>query len=126
MKFDSEGLWKNASNIAYFVNAAYEAMKAKNECKTNVESYLKSINMIGIGCSKTSFVYACISISEHVEFKSSSFKDAMKYALSLPEKGEDENDNMNFGYFISLVRFHIACYESEWKRQDDKQDNEDK
>lgn len=126
MKFDSEGLWKHASNIAYFVNEAYEAMKAKNESKTNVETYLKSVNRLEIGCSKTSFVYACTSISEHVKFESSSFKDAMKYALSLPEKGEDENDNMNFKYFISLVRFHVACYKSEWKRQEEKQDNEEK
>ena len=46
MKFDSESLWKHASDIAYYVNAAYKAMKAKNECKTNVESYEKSINRL--------------------------------------------------------------------------------
>ena len=126
MKFDSEGLWKHASNIAYYVNAAYKAMKAKNESKTKVESYKKSIDILAIGCSKTAFINVCTVISEHVEFDSSSFKDAMKYALSLPEKGENKNDNMNFDYFISLVSFHIACYKSEWKKQEDKQDNEDK
>lgn len=126
MKFDSESLWKHASDIAYYVNAAYKAMKAKNECKTNVESYEKSINRLAIGCTKIAFVYACTDISKHVKFDSSSFTDAMKYALSLPEKGEDENDNMNFDYFISLVSFHVACYKSEWRKQDDKQDNEDK
>ena len=126
MMFDSEGLWKHASNIAYYVNAAYKAMKAKNECKTNIESYMKSINRLAIGCSKTSFVYACTSISEHVKFDDSSFKDAMKYALALPEKVEYEDVNMNFKYFIALLNFHIACYKSEWKKQDEKQENEDK
>lgn len=114
MKYDSEGLWKNAENIAYFFNAAINAMKARNEPGKKVNSVLDSIDVIGGHCSKRAFVGVCIEISEQVTFHSGGFKDAIKYALALPEKGEDIYDNMTFPYFATLVKFHIACYKNDW------------
>lgn len=120
MKFDSEGLWKHAENIAYFANAAFEAMKAKKASESNVNAFIKSMNLIKVDCTKVRFINVCTVICDHVEFKSSSFKDAMKYALALPEKGENINDNMTFSYFVSLVNFHIACYKSDWEKGNNK------
>lgn len=120
MKYDGEGLWKNAVNIAYFFNAAINAMKTRNEPTTNVESAINAINHIGGDCTKSTFVRVCTNISEHVTFHSSGFRDAVKYALALPEKGENINDNMNFSYFATLVQFHVACYKNDWSIKDNK------
>ena len=120
MKYDGEGLWKNAENIAYFFNAAINAMKARNEPNTNVESVMNAINHIGGDCSKSTFVRTCTIISERVTFHSPGFRDAIKYALALPDKGEDKNDNMNFSYFATLVQFHVACYKNDWNKKDNK------
>lgn len=118
MKFDSVGLWKHAENIAYFIDKTINAMMAKNEPKTNVESVINSIMHIDGDCTKSAFVMACTSVIEHTTLHSPSFKEAMKYALALPEKGEDINDNMTFSYFATLVQFNVACYKNEWKMKD--------
>lgn len=95
-------------------------MMAKNEPKAKVESVIDSINQIKGDCSKITFVNTCANLMEHTTLHSPSFKEAMKYALALPEKGEDINDNMTFSYFATLVQFHVACYKNEWKMKDNK------
>lgn len=114
MKFNNEGLWKHAENIAYFCDKVINAMIAKNEPKTNVVSVINSINHIDGGCTKSTFVHTCTTVMEHTTLHTPSFKEAMKYALALPEKGEDINDNMTFPYFATLVKFNIACYKNDW------------
>ena len=120
MKFDSEGLWKHAANIAYFANKAFESLKAKNESESNVKAFIKLMNLVKGDCTKCTFINACTSISELVKLENSSFKDAVKYALSLPVKGEDDNDNMNFSYFATLVHFHLASFERDWNVKNEK------
>ena len=120
MKFDSEGLWKHAANIAYFANKAFKSLKVKNESESNVKEFIKSMNLVKGDCTKVAFINACASISELVIFENSSIKDDVKYALSLPEKGEDGNDNMNFSYFVTLVHFHLAFYVCDWKVENEK------
>ncbi len=95
-------------------------MMAKNEPSAKVESIINCINQINGDCSKTTFVHTCAILMEQTTLNSPSFKEAMKYALALPEKGEDSNDNMTFSYFATLVQFHVACYKNEWKMKDNK------
>lgn len=39
MKFDSEGLWRHASNVAYALNKAYECLKAKKQNDKILQSF---------------------------------------------------------------------------------------
>lgn len=95
-------------------------MIAKNEPKTNVESVINAINHIDGSCSKSTFIIACTTVMEHTTLHSPTFKEAIKYALAMPEKGEDKDDNMTFSYFATLVQFHVAFYKNEWKKKDNK------
>lgn len=122
MKFDSEGLWRHAENVAYKINEAFLNMKSMNECKTNMESFMKCVENINGDCSKGDFECACSFFIQYIPGSSASLKDAVKYSMSIPLKGEDEDGDMTFSYFMTLCSFHLAAYKAEWKRNKKKSD----
>lgn len=116
MKFDSEGLWRHASNVAYALNKAYECLKAKKQNDKILQSYIEQIDKISEECTKMTFIQICSFASGYLEESNTSLKDAVKFSMSLPVKGENKDDNMIFSYFMILVAFHLASYKKEWKQ----------
>lgn len=116
MKFDSEGLWRHASNVAYALNKAYECLKAKKQNDKILQSYIEQMDKISEECTKMTFIQICSFASEYLEESNTSLKDAVKFSMSLPVKGENKDDNMIFSYFMILVAFHLASYKKEWKQ----------
>ena len=75
MKFDSEGLWRHASNVAYALNKAYECLKAKKQNDKILQSYIEKMDKISEECTKMTFI----------ENLTASFKlvfDSSKYPLA--------------------------------------------
>lgn len=116
MKFDSENLWRHASNVAYALNKAYECLKAKKQNDKILQSYIEQMDKIKEECTKITFIQICSFASGYLETSKSSLKDAVKFSMSLPVKGENGNDNMIFSFFLVLVAFHLASYKTEWKQ----------
>ena len=48
MKFDSEGLWRHASNVAYDLNKAYQCLKAKKHSNKILQSYIEQIGHVHV------------------------------------------------------------------------------
>ena len=117
MKFDSENLWRHASNVAYHFNEAYKCLKAKDKSGEILQSYIKQMDNINEACTKMTFIQICSFAAGYLENSKSSLMDAVKFSMSLPVKGENQNDNMIFSCFMVLVAFHLASYKTEWKRQ---------
>lgn len=116
MKFDSENLWKHASNVAYALNKAYEGIKTKKQSDKILKSYIEQIDNVSESCSKMTFVLICSFAAGYAGTSKTSLRDAVKYSMSLPVKGESEDDNMVFSYFMALVAFHLASYKTEWQQ----------
>lgn len=116
MKFDSESLWRHASNVACYLIKAYQCLKAKEHSNEILQSYIKQMNEINEECTKMTFIQICAFASGYLEEPKTSLKDAVKFSTSLPVKGENKDDNMIFSYFMILVAFHLASYKKEWKQ----------
>ena len=116
MKFDSENLWRHASNVAYALNKAYECLKEKDQNGKILQSYIKQVDNINESCTEMAFILVSSFAAGYAGSSKTSLKDAVKFSMSLPIKGENEDDNMTFSYFMVLVVFHLAYYKNEWKQ----------
>ena len=114
MKFDSENLWRHAENVAYAFNKAYEGIKAKKNSDKILQRFIEQMNNINETCSKMSFILISSFAAGYLGTSKTCLRDAVKYSMSLPVKGENEDDCMIFSYFMSLVAFHLASYKTEW------------
>lgn len=105
MKRNPDVVWNNAKTIAKNLVSGLELLKEQNKSKDEIERYENNLKEVTGECKKVQFMNILANAEKYIP-KNDSVVIAVQYAVSLPSNNaEDEYD---FSYFMTLIRFHIA------------------
>lgn len=110
MKVSSNEIWEQAEVLAKSINEAYQ-----NEM--NFDGHVRNVSEdIQMSVKKPRFVSIFRVIAEYMPVASDTFVKAVAFAISLPMEKEADNKDITFEMFIACVRFHLAFYKIDWKK----------
>lgn len=110
MKVSSNEIWEQAEVLAESINEAYKNEKNYNGEVRNVSEDIQ------MSVKKSRFVCICRVIAEHMPMQSDYLGKAVAFAIALPMEKEAENKDISFEMFIACVRFHLAFFKRDWKK----------
>ena len=110
MKVSSNEIWEQAEVLAKSINEAYQN---ENNYDGEVRNVSEDIQM---SVKKPRFVCICRVIAEYMPIQSDNFSKVVAFAISLPMEKEAENKDISFEMFIACVRFHLAYFKKDWKK----------
>ena len=110
MKHRADFVWQQAENIAKTLNTVAKNLEQQNESEEVVKNFNDSLKTIDGDCSKEQFISILTNAAEKVTCKSDNFTIAVRFAVSLPVTAENEDDEYDFSYFMTLVKFLLATF----------------
>lgn len=105
MKRNPDVVWNHAATIAKNLVSGLQLLKNQIKSEDEIERYENNLKEVTGECTKVQFMNILANAEKYIQ-KNDSVTIAVKYAVSLPMSGAD--DEYDFSYFMTLVHFHIA------------------
>ena len=110
MKVNLDVIWQQAEVLAKSIDDAYQNEKQSDGIIRNTSEDIK------MSVNKSRFICICKNVADYLPVKSDRFTNAVNMAISLPMEKDAEDKDITFEMFIACVRFHLAYYKRDWKK----------
>lgn len=116
MRMNNEIIWNHAEKLAKLISEAYKNIQKNGQSweKQIADENIKELNKKS---NKRRFIAICTNFVKFAP-KDDNFLRIMTDVVSLNSETFVEDKDISFEMFITCFRFHLACHESEWSKED--------
>ncbi len=116
MRINNEIIWEHAEKLAKLISEAYKNIQKNGQSweKQIADERVKEFNN---NCNKRRFIVICTGFGKFAP-RDDNFLRIMKDVMSLKSETFAEDKDISFEMFITCFRFHFACCERDWSKED--------